>query len=96
MRKKLDKESALKQEAMDKLENMRTELQMIEGTDKTQMEEWKDKCRQLIDLCRVFKTENDRLEQQVNSVMIDYTASGERTLDVDDDENESNRRSSKS
>ncbi len=49
---------------MSKLENLRHELQLLEGQDATALEIWKDKCKKLIEICRSFKDENDRLTQQ--------------------------------
>lgn len=61
-RKKLEVESRIKGEALVKLENLRHELQLIEGgTDVGIADVWKDKCRKLIDICKSFKEENDRL-----------------------------------
>lgn len=51
---------------MTKLENLRGELSVIEGQDKTSIEIWKDKCKQLIDICKSFKEENEKLSLKVN------------------------------
>ncbi len=41
---------------------MRTELQLIEGTSEIGLTEmWKDKCKKLIEICKSFKEENERL-----------------------------------
>jgi hypothetical protein len=46
-RKKIEVESRIKGEALVKLENLRHELQLIEGggSDLGAIEVWKDKCR---------------------------------------------------
>ncbi|TNV74776.1 hypothetical protein FGO68_gene17549 [Halteria grandinella] len=62
-RKRIDIESKIKGEALVKLENLRHELQLIEGgTDIGIADVWKDKCRKLVDICKSFKEENDRLQ----------------------------------
>ena len=48
---------------MVKLESLRHELQLIEGgTDVGIAEVWKDKCRKLIEICKSFKDENEKLQ----------------------------------
>ena len=54
-------EIKLKSEAMAKMESLRCELQLIEGQDTGAVELWKDKCKKLIDICKSFKEENERL-----------------------------------
>ena len=61
LKKKIEHEARLKSEAMSKLENLRQELHLLEGQDQSAVEVWKDKCRKLIDICKSFKDENDKL-----------------------------------
>ena len=65
LRKKLDVESRIKGEAMGRLETMKQEVQVMEGSDHSTLDIWKEKCRQLIDICRNFKEENERLTGQI-------------------------------
>jgi len=61
-RRKLTLENRVKSEAIAKLEAMRNELLLVEGgADNGIAEIWKDKCRKLVDICKSFKEENDRL-----------------------------------
>ena len=69
MQKRLQTESKLKTEAIEKLEGLRNELALIEGGDfRKQAEVWKDKCRQLVEVCRRFKLDNEALQHQINSL----------------------------
>ena len=50
---------------MSKLENMRAEVQLIEGSSETGLAEvWKEKCKKLIEICKSFKEENEKLQYQ--------------------------------
>jgi|LauGreDrversion4_2_1035121.scaffolds.fasta_scaffold454412_1 hypothetical protein len=50
---------------MSKLENMRTEIKLIEGNSEIGVADvWKEKCKKLIDICKSFKEENERLYEQ--------------------------------
>ena len=64
-RKQIQYESKVKTEALSKLENMRAEIQLIEGSSETGLAEiWKDKCKKLIEICKSFKDENEKLQYQ--------------------------------
>ena len=39
---------------------------------------WKDKCRQLIDICRSFKDENDKLTVHLNLLQADTSTLTDR------------------
>ncbi|CDW82479.1 UNKNOWN [Stylonychia lemnae] len=60
-KKKYENEVKMKSEAISKLETLRHELFLIEGQDQTAIDVWKDKCKNLIEICKSFKEENDRL-----------------------------------
>ena len=51
----------IKSEAMNKLENLRHELHLIEGQDHSAVEAWKEKCKRLVEICKGFKEENDKM-----------------------------------
>lgn len=59
----------MKSEAMAKLENLRHELQLIEGQDTSAVDMWKDKCKKLIDICKSFKEENERMQMQMTFIV---------------------------
>ena len=64
-RKRLYQESSIKTEAINKFEGMRHELQLIEGgTEVGLADVWKEKCKKLIEICKSFRDENDRLQRQ--------------------------------
>ena len=67
LKRKFDQEIRLKSEAMGKLEALRQELHLLEGQDQSAVEVWKDKCRKLIDICKSFKDENDKLQSQLTN-----------------------------
>ena len=46
---------------MAKLESLRHELQLIEGQDTSAVDMWKEKCKKLIEICKSFKDENERM-----------------------------------
>lgn len=67
-RKRLAYESQIKSEAINKLEGIRHELQLIEGgMDVGLADIWKEKCKKLIEICKSFKEENDKLQRNNKS-----------------------------
>lgn len=65
-RRKISQENKVKSEAIVKLEAMRNELQLVEGgADNGMAEIWKDKCRKLVEICKSFKEENERLQRDL-------------------------------
>lgn len=58
-------EQELKKEAFNKLEGLRIELKAVEGPDRATVDIWKDKCRQLIGMCKELQEENDLLQEQL-------------------------------
>jgi hypothetical protein len=59
---------------MSKLENMRQELSLIEGQDKGAVNVWKDKCKQLVEICKNFKEENEKISLHLNLVQSDLNS----------------------
>jgi hypothetical protein len=57
IRAKYDKEHAAKMDAFEKLEAMRLEIKTLEGKD-MKNDLWKDKCRELYDMCSELEQEN--------------------------------------
>jgi len=57
LRAKLTKEHSAKMDAFEKLEAMRLEIKTLEGKD-MKNDLWKDKCRELYDMCSELEQEN--------------------------------------
>lgn len=49
-------------EAFEKLDAMRIEMKTLEGKDSVKNDLWKDKCKELYDICRELEIENDSLK----------------------------------
>lgn len=62
MRKLVAKERVAKLEAFEKLDAMRIEMKTLEGKDSVKNDLWKDKCKELYDICRELEIENDSLK----------------------------------
>lgn len=52
MRKQFEREQSLKTEAFEKLESLRLEIRALEGKEMGGGDIWKDKCRELFDICK--------------------------------------------
>lgn len=61
VRRRAKEESNLKVQAMNKLETLRQELQMIQGNDQVSVNFWKEQCQSLFEICRNLKEDNERL-----------------------------------
>jgi len=61
----LQTERTAKQEAFEKLESMRVEMKSMEGKDTIKNDLWKDKCKELYEICRELESENSTLKQSV-------------------------------
>ena len=61
LREKLDRERELKLQAYDRLEGLRVEMRALEGKD-LKSDLWKEKCRELFDMCSDLQKENDELK----------------------------------
>ena len=66
VQRKYQKEKELKGAALGKLENMRLEMRALEGRDYTS-DLWKDKCKELFDICKDLQNENDELRININN-----------------------------
>lgn len=60
---KYKQEEEMKREAMDKLDTLRAEVKQLEGYD-TNVENWKEKCRELFEICKDFENENRELRER--------------------------------
>lgn len=70
MKKALAKERSAKQDAFEKLDAMRIEMKTLEGKDSVKNDLWKDKCKELYDICRELELENDNLKTSVKDMQI--------------------------
>ena len=61
LKAKLSMERELKLQAYDRLEGLRVEMRALEGKD-MKSDLWKDKCRELFDICKELERENDDLK----------------------------------
>lgn len=64
MKKRLSVEREMKLQAYDRLEGLRIEMRALEGQD-MKSDLWKDKCRELFDICKDLEAENDELKVMV-------------------------------
>jgi hypothetical protein len=62
LKKLVATERSAKLEAFDKLDIMRVEMKTLEGKDSVKNDLWKDKCKELYDICRELEIENDSLK----------------------------------
>jgi len=65
LKKKLGHERELKLQAYDRLEGLRVEMRALEGKD-MKSDLWKDKCRELFDICKDLEGENEDLKALVS------------------------------
>lgn len=65
---KLEKERKAKLDAFEKLDAMRIEIKTLEGKDSVKNDLWKDKCKELYDICRELEEENDNLKTQAKDL----------------------------
>ena len=64
LRRQMNKERSAKLDAFQKLDAMRVEMKTLEGKDSVKNDLWKDKCKELYDICRELEQENDGLKTQ--------------------------------
>lgn len=64
LKNQLANEQELKLQAYDRLEGMRVEMRALEGKD-MKSDLWKDKCRELFDICKDLEKENEDLRSLV-------------------------------
>ena len=51
-------ERSAKGQAFEKLDAMRVEMKSLEGKDSVKNDLWKEKCKELYDICRDLEQEN--------------------------------------
>jgi len=49
---------------------MRIEMKTLEGKDSIKNDLWKDKCKELYDICRELEGENENLKTQTRDLQI--------------------------
>lgn len=67
VKKQLNHEREIKAQALDQLENLRVEIKAIEGKDMSNNDLWKDKCKELFDICKDLQKENEDLKVVVQT-----------------------------
>jgi hypothetical protein len=65
LKNKLNQERELKLLAYERLEGLRVEMKALEGKD-IKSDLWKDKCRELFDMCKDLEKENSELKTMIN------------------------------
>lgn len=68
IKRSLQKERVAKLDAFEKLDAMRVEMKTLEGKDSVKNDLWKDKCKELYDICRELEQENDGLKGQTKDL----------------------------
>ena len=64
LEQKYKQEEEMKREAMDKLDTLRAEVKQLEGYD-SNVDNWKEKCRELFEICKDFESENRELRERL-------------------------------
>ena len=64
LKDRLNKEREMKLQAYDRLEGLRVEMRALEGKD-MKSDLWKDKCRELFEICKELEQENEDLRSLV-------------------------------
>ena len=65
IKKRAQEETNYKIEAMSKLESLRQELQMIQGSDQVSVSFWKEQCQSLFLICKNLKEDNEKLVKSI-------------------------------
>ena len=65
--KKYEGEKELKDQAFEKLDSLRIEMRAIEGKDFSS-DMWKDKCKELFEICKDLQEENKALKSSMTIV----------------------------
>ncbi len=63
------KEQEKTQQIMDKMEQMKLELKMLETSDQSVASIWKRKCLDLFEVCQTLKTENEELRDRCKDLI---------------------------
>jgi hypothetical protein len=62
------KEQGLKKDVFERLESLRMELKMLEKNEGSLSDVWKQKCKELVDICNKLRTENDFLKDRLGFI----------------------------
>ena len=63
------KEQEKTQQIMDKMEQMKLELKMLETSDQSVASIWKRKCLDMFEVCQTLKTENEELRDRCKDLI---------------------------
>ena len=58
------------EQIVDKMEQMKLELKMLESNDTSVAAIWKKKCLDLFDVCQTLKTENEELRDRCKDLIM--------------------------
>lgn len=70
MKQSLQKEQVKTQQIVEKMEQMKLELKMLESNDSSVAAIWKKKCLDLFDVCQTLKTENEELRDRCKDLIM--------------------------
>ena len=66
----MQKEQVKTQQIVEKMEQMKLELKMLESNDSSVAAIWKKKCLDLFDVCQTLKTENEELRDRCKDLIM--------------------------
>ena len=69
MKQSLQKEQVKTQQIVEKMEQMKLELKMLESNDSSVAAIWKKKCLDLFDVCQTLKSENEELRDRCKDLI---------------------------
>ena len=67
---KLVHEQLKTQQVVEKMEQMKLELKMLESNDTSVAAIWKKKCLDLFEVCQTLKTENEELRDRCKELIV--------------------------
>ena len=69
LKSKFLKEQVKTQQIVEKMEQMKLELKMLESNDTSVAAIWKKKCLDLFEVCQTLKNENEELRDRCKEVI---------------------------
>jgi len=67
------KEQSMKQDVLERLESLRTELNLLEKNEGSMAEVWKSKCKELVEISNKLKQENEGLRSKMGVLIESIT-----------------------
>lgn len=59
------REIGMKRDVLERLEGLRMELRMLEKNEGSMADVWKEKCKELVDICNKLKGENETMRAKI-------------------------------